>query len=327
MTTTNKFKQRTYAEVNPLTDEDAWIIDGYVSSFHTMFYGEPKAGKSSLVSAVIASVVSGQPFLGVSPNRKMRVAVFGSDDGAAEEYRERIGSAFTEDLESPPIGFYDLPVMSASDWPEAVAQVIEDGYDFVVIDNVEGCIDGDPNQSQPWQRLYAGTKGFIAKGIPVLLVHHASDKSFQGSKSSKPGGHYKATASVRHRVHIRKIGKIGKMELDLVGNRGQERTVKLMRTGLVEYDVTGEETAEEMQAESEKTKRTRDKAVMDANLEKSKFVVAHCQGMSDRDAASSLAAKFGGTEEGQKTFLRHMKGALLDKQGRGSRTSWELLTS
>ncbi|BCN45261.1 AAA family ATPase [Prescottella equi] len=320
-----KFTLRKWEDVKPLSDTDAWIIDGYVSAFHTMFYGESKAGKSSLVSAVIASLVCGTPFLEVSPNRKMRVAVFGSDDGAAEEYKERILSAMPEEMDDPGIGFYQLGTMHPKDWSDAVEAVRRDGYEFVVIDNVEDCIDGDPNTSQPWQRLYNGTRGLLAHGIPVLLVHHASDKTFQGKKSSKPGGHYKATASVRHRVHVRKVGKVGRVDLDIVGNRDMERTVRLMRTGLVDFEVVGEDSAEDLQHKAEESRQKRDAETFDKNLEKAKFVVAECQSMSELDAGTKMVERFGGTPGSNKTFINNMKGTLLSKEGRGSATVWTLI--
>lgn len=74
---------------------DMFIIKGLVSSKSTLIYGPPKEGKSLFAAGVVASLVSGKPFLGrpvTGPADGWRPMVCWTDDGGHSERGRSRGS-------------------------------------------------------------------------------------------------------------------------------------------------------------------------------------------------------------------------------------------
>lgn len=288
--------------------EDDFIVDGVISSATTLLYGESKVGKSYLACALIAAMVTGGQFLGkeVDP-RDWKVAVLATDDRAEKEYGKRIRTVLPEGMR-PPVKTFRLPIMRSIDkWRSLHKTVLEQGYNFVVVDSLTQAINGTINSDETIRDFFDGVRLFVNSGIPVLVVAHSSEKTSINGKSDLPLGSSSITQSVRHRVYAYRQN--GRIFLKFKGNHIEEEFRITLAPGagarftvLEEKSVsaiTAENAAKKAEAaakkaEKEASKQDRSTATLNANEEKAKFVVSDCQGMKPATVAKKLSDKFGG---------------------------------
>lgn len=294
------------------SEEEDFIVDGVISSATTLLYGESKTGKSYLVCALVAAMVTGGQFLGRDiEDRNWKVAVLGTDDKAEQEYAKRISTVLPDGLE-PPVSIFRLPVMRGMDrWKSIHREVVNQGFTFVVIDSLTQAINGTINSDETIRDFFDGVRLFVNSGIPVLVVAHSSEKTGMNGKSDLPLGSSTITQSVRHRVYAYRQN--GKVFLKFKGNHIQEEFRITLAPGagarftvLEEKSLTvlAEENAakkaerearkQEQEQTREKAKATRSTATLDRNAQIVEYVIADCQGMKAATVAKKLSEKFGG---------------------------------
>ncbi|WP_329258376.1 AAA family ATPase [Actinoallomurus sp. NBC_01490] len=220
-TATRRFQMTTYREaLEKAKDRPTWIIDGVISAHTTLLVGEAKVGKSFLASALIASLSTGEDFIGkpVPQDRDFSVAVCWTDDAGDVEYGERIATVMPGEAE-PNVGFYAVHSMERrEDWQDLFREVMADGRNFVIIDNLSQCIDGSYNDDHSVRKFYDGVRLFTRVGIPVVIIAHSTDKAGpNGQKSEKPMGSAYITQAARWRCFVRRSRK-GNMTLKFMGN-------------------------------------------------------------------------------------------------------------
>lgn len=288
--------------------EDDFIVDGVISSATTLLYGESKVGKSYLACALIAAMVTGGQFLGkeVEP-RDWKVAILATDDRAEREYGKRIRTVLPEGVR-PPIRTFRLPVMRAHQkWKSLHTRVLEQGYNFVVIDSLTQAINGTINSDETIRDFFDGVRLFVNSGIPVLVVAHSSEKTGPHGKSDNPLGSSTITQSVRHRVYAYRQN--GRVFLKFKGNHIEDEYRMTLAPGTgARFTVLEEKSMSAVAADKraadeakraaaaaeEAAKQERSKATLDTNEQKAKFVVDECQGMKPSTVAKKLFEKFGG---------------------------------
>jgi RecA-family ATPase len=298
--------------ISAADSEEDFIVDGIVSSATTLLYGESKTGKSYLVCALIAAMVTEGKFLDreIDP-RDWKVAVLGTDDRAEKEYGKRIRTVLPEGMR-PPVKTFRLPVMRGIDkWRSIHKRVLDQGYNFVVVDSLTQAINGTINSDETIREFFDGVRLFVNSGIPVLVVAHSSEKTGMNGKSDLPLGSSTITQSVRHRVYAYR--QAGKVFLKFKGNHIEEEFRITLAPGagarftvLEEKSLTvlAEENAakkaerearkQEQEQTREKAKATRSTATLDRNAQIVEYVIADCQGMKAATVAKKLSEKFGG---------------------------------
>ena len=302
-----EFESVSYTEALKIADEgETWIVENVIGSATTLLYGEAKSGKSFLISALIKSLATGTDFIGkpVLHDRAFSVAVCWTDDRGAQEYSERIRTVMPE-METPNVRFYHLPIMRTADmWRGLYEQVMANGHNFVVIDNMAQTLDGSVNEDAVVRRFFDGVRLFVGAGIPVVVVAHSSDKAgANGSKPDLPMGSAYISQAVRWRIFVRRSRK-GNMTLKFMGNHAEPYEMTLHHGVGARFDVLDVKSPEAVKANAEGAARNRDKTRLDENLRIARWVVDNCQGMSANKAAEKLAAELGIAQEAARTRIR-----------------------
>lgn len=321
------FEEMTWEEAVTAADIDPmWLIDGLLSDGTTMILGEPKAGKSFLTAGLIASLTSGQPFVGraVDEARPYSVGVAWTDDRAYRDYANNIGSALPDEV-IPNVNFYRMPIMRTPDmWHSLRKRFSDNGNEVLVIDNMTEALNGSLKDDDVVREFFEGTRLFIDDGIPVVIIYHSTEKwsPDSGGKSRMPLGSTLISASVRWIVFIDRAGDDKTVTLHCRGNAPRERLV-IEQGEKSRFTLQSETRADEVAEE----RRNRDAARMDDFAAMAQHVVDKCQGLGTVQAAEALALAFPKYKStSYKTFLREKGpiGSLLEKAGTGTSTSWEL---
>jgi hypothetical protein len=321
--TAELFDVMTFDEALEEADKvEPWLVPGLISSGSTLIYGQAKVGKSFLVSALIASLMSGDPFLGqpVPQDREFSVAVCWADDGDRATYARQIREVLPEGTGAQ-VRFYTMPPMTPDRWDALYDLVVENQHSLVVLDNLTQIIDGNINSQEDVNRFFAGVRRFTRAGIPVVIVGHSSDKVGQnGYAPDKPMGSSTIRGSVRWLCYVKRSNR-GNLTLTFSGNVAEPHKVTVKHGVGARFEVVSTLDNEQVEAEAENRKRQRDARTLDKNQQMAEFVVANCQGLSGRQAAEKLAAEFGGKASTLQSSLsaRALSHLLDNVDGR-----WEL---
>lgn len=302
---------------------EPWLIEGIISSGSTLLYGQAKVGKSFLVSALIASLMSGEDYLGkpVPKDRDFSVALCWCDDGDRATYARQIREVLPEGSGAK-VGFYTMPAMSPDHWEDLFHQVTERRHSLVVIDNLTQSLDGSINDQEAVARYFHGVRKFTRAGIPVVIVGHSSDKVGQnGYAPDKPMGSSAIRGSVRWLCYVKRARK-GNVTLTFSGNHAEPHKIVVKHGVGARFDVIDSMDSDRVEAEAENRKQQRDGSTLDKNRRMAEFIVANCQGMSGRQVAEKLSAEFGGSSETHRKSLQSR--ALSKMLVSPSETTWEL---
>ena len=249
-----------------------YLYDGFVSRGRNLLYGEAKSGKSLIAVDLVASLVSGKPFMSTPiadqyQGTQWKVAILGSDDFPEEEYGERLEKVLP-DAEDMGYEFATFPVSSIRDYQEWIGirnQLHNKGYNFVILDNLTQLAGGDINSPVPVQEFWEGVKLFTEARIHTVTIAHSSDSENQfKQKSEKPGGHYAITAGVRHRMFVVDHGDFRTVKT--IGNHQGSKKVHIVETGDVpDFTVKQTMTYEEFETFKRARSKTRkaERAKMD----------------------------------------------------------------
>lgn len=208
----------------PVTEEDHWIIPGIVSTSNTYVYGQAKVGKSFLVSSIVASVVSGNDFLGKTPLQSgLNCLVLTTDSGSNKEYQERI-SRHNIDEDRIYVRYVGNTVTDA-DWEDLYTGAEAAEVGLVVLDHASGVLEGDINLREPWRDLWNRLEKFQCARV---LVGHSTDSKFEGREIKRPSGNSAASQFPRAKVYISAPGgaQSTKRVLSLTSNNAPAETLE-----------------------------------------------------------------------------------------------------
>lgn len=300
--------------------EEDFIVDGVISSATTLLYGESKVGKSYLGCALIAAMVTGDEFLGKPvEDRPWKVAILATDDRAEREYGKRIRTVLPEGFR-PAIKTFRLPIMrNLNKWQSIHKRILEQGYNFVVIDSLTQSINGTINSDETIREFFDGVRLFVNSGIPVLVIAHSSEKTGMNGKSDLPLGSSSITQSVRHRVYAYRQN--GKVYLKFKGNHiAEEYRITLAPGAGARFTVLEEKTLAAVKAEGdakraearakkdqdqEQKKEQRERGTLDKNARIVDYIIEKCQGMKSSTVAEKLSQEFGGSKT---TYTSNLSG-------------------
>lgn len=185
-------------ELDLPTQADNWLIPGVVCTTNTVVYGQASAGKSMIISNIIASLFDGRNFFDIKPAQSgLKGLVICSDAKAEFEYKQRLHNInATGAVEY----MADAGVITPGQWEMITEAVRYIGYDYVIVDHATGVVDGDVIAREPWQRFWQDHVRSL--NVPTIVVAHSSDSAFQGQVSHRPMGNSGVTQFSRCEVEV-----------------------------------------------------------------------------------------------------------------------------
>ncbi|WP_280300322.1 AAA family ATPase [Nocardia abscessus] len=314
---------------------ERWVFPDTVCSSITMIYGRSNVGKSYLVSSLLLSLlVADREFLGMQPTDKTKLwkpAILWTDPGSDEEYGERIHKALPEDVDLEVPVFHIGRTARAEEWQALTDHLLGEGHNFVVVDNLMGAT-GDTNDAAVVATVFDGLTRLTNQGVPVVVLHHESEKGFTNA-GSPPMGASTAVQKSRVWIQVRQTSKRGlrggNTALVIQSNLlAQPQQVVAEPMQGPDYRVlqrgpwVSREEAEQENSGVSKPKRSA--VVQDLNAQAAAFLVQSCQGVGVNEAASKLAAEF--PDRTASTWRDHiMKGGvskLVIRTGKDTATVW-----
>ncbi|MCF3938390.1 AAA family ATPase [Gordonia tangerina] len=311
----------TPSEIAEDEQHSRWLIDGYLASSATMVTGEPESGKTALVAAMAAAVARGDSeFLGEPVESSGPVLVITTDPGERHEWRTR-----ADDLDVPDDRWL-IADFDPARWDAYLDIATEFGVALVVFDNVTGALSGGINDADPSEILRPLTR-IVSAGVPVVALHHSA-KSYRADNGRRispdgPMGPTAYRAWRRHGIHVADVDGFGieRRRLTRKGNLGKRPDVVVdgeLLDSAVRFSVVEPERKPERSSET-----------LDRNAEIARWVVDHCQGVTQNRAGEMIADEFDGISKA--SAVSHLSrrtsfGALLARSGAGVATRWSLET-
>ncbi|MEU6699857.1 AAA family ATPase [Pseudonocardia sp. NPDC046786] len=268
---------------------ETWLVQGLISAGTTLIYGQAKVGKSFLVSALIAALTDGTPYLGadVPEDREFSVALCWADDGDRATYARQVAEVLPDGVR-PDIGFYTMPAMNPDKWEELYAEVMERGHSLLIIDNLTQVIDGSINSDADVGRFFQGVRRFTRSGIPVVIIGHSSEKvGANGHASDKPMGSSAIRAGVRWLCFVKRA-KSGNLTLAFSGNHAEPHTLVVKHGPGARFEVVKAMDSDAVKADAENRAQQRGAKTYDENRRIAEYVVEHCQEQGVNAAARTL---------------------------------------
>jgi KaiC/GvpD/RAD55 family RecA-like ATPase len=196
----------------------AWAIDGLVPAARlTMVYGAPKAGKTTLTYAMVAAIVTGQPF-GGRRTRQGRVLVIEAEMHEQDTRSYLVGAGLTPERVEDRLFTYTGP---APDFDQLVHAVEVTRCDTVLIDSASKVFKWEDENSaaeaerkmEPYRRLAH------ERNISVLLIDHDRKSEGEHARNIRGSGHKLSVVDVA--LEVRRTGRGSTArELRVTGRHG-----------------------------------------------------------------------------------------------------------
>jgi AAA domain len=188
-----------------------WLIEDLISPYINILSGQPKAGKSTLATAIALAIMEKQPVLGKQVNQQGLVVWMGFDGGWYEELCDRTeGRKRDQLMVQPP---FDLTrTESAHELGERLRQI---DCKLLVIDHLYGFATHNNLDINNQLDASTATRGVqiinTEYQIPVLLIAHAS-KGYSGGVA-----------------HSNLLKGLARVLLEMTGTSGNgRRTIKVI---------------------------------------------------------------------------------------------------
>ncbi|MGW0358544.1 AAA family ATPase [Nocardia nova] len=311
-----------------------WVFQDTISSSLTMIYGRSSVGKSFVVTSMLLSLlVEDREFLGmqpVDPTKLWKPVILWTDPNSDNEYGDRFTMAYPDrpDVDVPCINIGRTT--REDEWQALTDYLVSQGYNFVVLDNLMGAT-GDSNDQQIMTTVLEGLSRLTNHGIPVVMLHHESEKGYCVAGAA-PMGASVAVQKSRAWIQVRQTKQRGM--------RGGN-TALIVKSNMLEqpqeiiavpgagptYTVSnrGPWVEKKKDEDDKPAKEKRSKDTYDERADMARWVVDNCQGKGLNATATALAEKFGKSSATCKEQL--MRGALdklLDRTGNGTAATWSL---
>ena len=212
---TNPFRARKIPDFYLIDEyprqQREWLVEDLISPYINILSGQPKAGKSTLATAIALAIMEKQPVLGKQVNQQGLVAWMGFDGGWYEELCDRTdGKKRDQLMVQPP---FDLTKTEyAHELGKRLRQidckllVIDHLYGFATQNNLD--INNQLDASTATQGVQIINTEYQ---IPVLLIAHAS-KGYSGGVA-----------------HSNLLKGLARVLLEMTGTSGNgKRTVKVI---------------------------------------------------------------------------------------------------
>ncbi len=302
---------------------ERWVFHETICSSLTLIYGRSGVGKSYLVNSMLLSMLlPEQEFLEMQPSDPTKVwkpVILWTDPGGDEEYAERLCIHLPEGTRVPTI--HVGRTIRIDEWDGLTELILSESFNFVVVDNLCG-MAGDTNDATALTTVFDGLTKLTNKGIPVVVIHHESEKG-KHVVGAEPLGLSNISQKSRASIQVRQTNRRGLRGGNtglIIKGRALEQPQSLIATpDSPNYRVL--KRGPWVDDDGRKNDSQKD----DDNTRIARWVVDNCQGVGVNEAAKRVAEKFGGKAETRRTALR--QGALsklLHRAGSESATTWKL---
>jgi hypothetical protein len=211
-----------------VADEVDWILHGFIAlGSSTMVGGKPKAGKSTWLSAAVAAIVAGEPFLGRA-TRTVPVW-YASEEGGAPLKRKL-----------PKTG--DMRILARDmrktrpSWPELLAAVEREAPapGLLIIDTYRRWASREGSESDPAiiREIMGGLDPLLNAGWAVVVVHHS--RKMEGDHGDTLSGNNDLVGAVDIISEVRRVEGARTQRVVLSESRFTEETPGAL---LGEYNV------------------------------------------------------------------------------------------
>lgn len=193
--------------------ENNWVIEGLISPHINAISGQPKVGKSTLVTQIALAVVNQTPILGKAVKSKSnRVAWMGYDAGWDTELKSRCGDNARNSILLQP----GLRSLNTSDWSELGRYLVSQDIGLLVIDHLYGFAGHlNLNENQEANKVINCLNEInVAYEIPIILIAQATKMSHNGAMAHS--NILKSAARVL--IEMSGAGKSGRRTLNITGN-------------------------------------------------------------------------------------------------------------
>lgn len=149
-----------------------WVVDGLVGPYVTALSGQPKVGKSTVVTQIALAVVNQIPFLGREVKSKSnKVAWMGYDSGWVPELKERCG----DNAKNSILLQRGIPNVILKDWDELGQHLYDLDIGLLIIDHLYGFAGSlNLNDSQEAYKVINCLNAINGKySIPIILIAQA----------------------------------------------------------------------------------------------------------------------------------------------------------
>ena len=203
--------------------ENYWVIDGLISPYINAISGQPKVGKSTLVTQIALAVINEVPFLDREVTCKSpKVAWMGYDAGWDSELKSRCGDNARNSILLQP----GLRSLNLNDWNELGKKLQEEEIGLLVIDHLYGFAGHiNLNESQEaYKVINCLNEVNIRYEIPIILIA-------QATKLNQSGGmaHSNMLKSApRVLIEMSGTSRIGKRSLLINGNEVASERISIL---------------------------------------------------------------------------------------------------
>lgn len=288
-----------------------WVVDGLIGPYINAISGQPKVGKSTLVTQIVLAVVNQTPLLGKSIKSKSnKVAWMGYDAGWDSELKSRCGDNAKNCILLQP----GLRSLNLNDWDALGRKFQELDIGLLVIDHLYGFAGHiNLNESQEAYKVINCLNQInIGYEIPIILIAQATKLNYTGGMA-----HSNLLKSApRVLIEMSGTGKTGKRTLQINGNEIASEKLSI---------VLSQDQVEITNSPIESTsKQERD---YKANLERAKlfFKSANEEELQSLSAAAPVLVRLGESQNASsaRKMLERMRDKKLISDSTGSITPGE----
>ena len=192
-------------------DTDGWLWDGYLAVGNvTLLVGQWKAGKTTLLSVLLARMGTGGTLAGLAVRPGRAVVVTEEADDLWAERIGRLGLADQLHLVSRPFRGRPTP----DQWQRLIASLVARheavGFDLLVIDPLAAFLPGrTENDAGTMLDVLLPLQDLTRRGVCVLILHHPRKAESAPGRMARGSGALSGSADIL-------------VELDLVGGAADD---------------------------------------------------------------------------------------------------------
>lgn len=286
---------RTMEQILADMERDEYVpdrIDGVLDISASTILGDPFIGKTWLALDATRSLLSGEDFLGRKVLRPAeRVAYLFTDPGASEKLAGRIESTGGIDPRRVSGQSFYAPD-SLADWKRGALELRREGYDVVFLDNTTD-LARDASGPAAVKVITDGLRLWTDDGITLVNIHHLNKGGPYGQSEF---GSIIWRKWTRAKLTLRGSPKSARRTLEVLPNDGAPVDFKLA------FDPVGSPAFKVTSAtDTTEQERQQDAVRVARNIEMARWIVEHCQGVSNlSEVARQVEAAFGQRDGGKR---------------------------
>lgn len=312
-----QFKWQTWDDLLPtIQDED--LIDGWISAYFTILFGDPFVRKSMLVAHWIKALLMNEPFLDALPRATgsgHRIMIITTDGGANKQLRKRLERlGMPGQVARERLLVLDQVRFSTETINPLLADVRAFGATLVVIDTLQGASPvGTDISSSKEMGLPLDCIKKLSQVCAVVALHHSAKSHIEG-RARTPAGSVSILGDARLAIHLEGNPKEDYRKVELLPNDAEPRTVAINITKDF-IELTELRKKQRDGSESKQKRKTTDHAILSAiAIYNNRATIA-----TKTDSANLVAVKGIGRKAETPSIVRRLNRSVFHQQKVGAR--------